>query len=79
MTKARDYIDYWIENSIHATEQYGNAGGSQNVSDLARRLVDAAKGQGISEVAMTNEVGDLTEYLKNKLRTANKKENDRQK
>ena len=32
------YIDFWIENSIHAAEQLGNPGGSQNVSELVRRL-----------------------------------------
>jgi hypothetical protein len=31
-------IDLWIENSIHAAEQLGNPGGSQNVSELVRRL-----------------------------------------
>jgi hypothetical protein len=47
--KAREFIDFWIETSVHAAEQYGVAGGEQDVTQLARRFVQAAKGQGISE------------------------------
>lgn len=76
-SKAREYIDFWIETSVHATEQYGYAGASQSASDLVRRLVEGAKGQGISEEAMTNEVGDLMDYLRSKLSAANQVEKDR--
>ena len=78
-SKAREYIDFWIENSVHAAEQYGSAGASQSVNELVRRLVEGAIGQGISEEAMTNEVGDLTEYIRGKLSTANQLEKDRRK
>jgi len=46
---AREFIDFWVENSIHAAEQYGTPGASQDVAELTQRLVEAAKGQGISE------------------------------
>jgi hypothetical protein len=78
-TGAREYIDFWIENSVHAVEQFGMLGASQDVAELVRRLIEGAKGQGFSEAVMRQEVGDLTEYLRSKLATANQIEKDRQK
>src|SRR5579872_4068552 len=42
---ARVYIDFSVENSVHATEEYRSPGGSQDVTELVRRLVKGAKGQ----------------------------------
>ena len=63
--------------SIHAAEQFRTPGASQDVTELVRRLIEGAKGQGISEKDMQDEVGDLTEYLRDKLRAAKKAEDDR--
>src|SRR3954470_8507209 len=52
VSKVREFIDFWVENSVHAAEQYRTAGASQDVAELTRRLVEAANGQGISEVAL---------------------------
>ena len=76
-TKAREYINFWIENSVHAAEQFRAEGASQDAAELVRRLVEGAKGEGISEKALRDEVGDLTEYVTTKLRAANKAEEDR--
>ena len=78
-TKVREYIEFWIETSIHAAEQYGTLGASQNVDELVQRLVEGAKGQGISEQDMTSEVGDLSDYVRDKLVTVNQIEKDRRK
>jgi hypothetical protein len=74
---AREYIDYWIENSVHAAEQFGNPGASQNVDLLVGRLIEGADEQGISQEAMQAEVGDLTEYIQAKLSAANNAESAR--
>lgn len=76
-SRAREYIDYWIENSVHAAEQFGAPGASQDVAVLAARLIEAANGQRITEKEMRDEVGDLSEYLLTKLRAANKAEANR--
>ncbi|MFK4498606.1 hypothetical protein G6321_00028215 [Bradyrhizobium barranii subsp. barranii] len=78
-SKTREYIDFWIENSVHAAEQYGTPGASQSVNELVDRLIDGAKGKDISEQAMTNEVGDLVKYVRDRLSTANQAEQDRRK
>ena len=75
--KAREFIDFWIEVSVHAAEQSG-AGGEQIATELARRCLDMAASQGISRADLEKEVGqDLTVFVQEKLATANKIENER--
>jgi len=74
MSKAREFIDFWIENSVHAGEQYLNFGASQDVAELTRRLLDAATGQRISEADLEAEIGNIPDYIRGKLRAANKAE-----
>lgn len=77
-SKAREYIDFWIETSIHAAEPFGaSSGGSQSAAILVARLIDGAKGEGIDEASMRAEVGDLTEYVGAKLAAANEAERGR--
>jgi hypothetical protein len=75
--KAREFIDFWIENSVHAAEQAGVAGASQDVTVLARRCVEMAKSLGITEEDLREEVGDVAEYVSGKLCAANQIERDR--
>ena len=70
--QAREYIDFWIENSVHAAERYRAPGASQNVAELVQRLIQNAEAQGITEQSMRDEVGDLTEYIRGKLADANR-------
>ncbi|MET4384378.1 hypothetical protein ABIB73_000113 [Bradyrhizobium sp. F1.4.3] len=79
MSKAREFIDFWVENSIHAAEQYRTAGASQDVAELTRRLVEAANGQGISEADLSAEIGDIAAYIEELLTAANKAESERRK
>jgi hypothetical protein len=78
MTAARDFIDFWIENSVHAEEQAGQPGGSQDADELARRCIEMAKSQDIAEDVIRHEVGDIANYIRAKLRDANKAERDRE-
>jgi len=75
--EAREFIDFWVENSVHSAEQAGAAGASQDVTELTRRCVEMAKGQGILEEAIHDEVGDIAEYIRGKLGAANQVERDR--
>ena len=72
----REFIDFWIENSIHAAEQDGDTGATQNVDELVRRCVDMAKGQGITEAEMQAEVGDIAAHIREHLKAANRAEID---
>jgi hypothetical protein len=73
----REFIDFWIENSIHAAEHGGDAGATQNVDELARRCVDMAADQGFTEAELRAEVGDIEAYIRTHLQAANKTEHDR--
>jgi hypothetical protein len=75
--EAREYLDFWIENSVHAAEQFRTPGASQDVAELVSRLIEGAKVRGISEKDMQDEVGDLAACIREKLRAANKAEEDR--
>ncbi|WOH55334.1 hypothetical protein [Bradyrhizobium sp. BWC-3-1] len=77
MSKAREFVDFWTENSVHAAEQYRTAGASQDVTELTRRLIDAANGQGISEAELRAEIGDIPVYIEERLRAANRAESER--
>ena len=55
------------------------SGSKTGVAELVRRLVEAARAQGVSEKAMTAEVGDLTKFIRIKLWNVNQAEKDRKK
>lgn len=79
VSTTREFIDFWMENSVHAVEQYRTIGGSQDVAELTRRLVEAAKGQGISEADLQAEIGDIPDYIADQLKAANISESERRK
>ncbi|MGY3034140.1 hypothetical protein ACVIIV_003310 [Bradyrhizobium sp. USDA 4354] len=79
MSKAREFVDFWIENSIHPVEQYRTPGASQDVPELTQRLVEAAKGQGISEADLQAEIGDISDHIGHQLKAANRAESERRK
>ena len=79
MSKAREFIDFWIENSVHAVEQYRTVGASQDVAELTSRLVAAAKEQGFSEAELQAEIGDISDYVGDRLKAANRAERERRK
>ncbi|MHC4053408.1 hypothetical protein [Bradyrhizobium sp. 25ACV] len=79
LTTTREYIVFWVENSVHAAEQSGTPGASQSVDVLVERLVDGAKNQNITREAIEKEVGDLKQYIEGKLTAANRIEQDRRK
>ncbi|WP_431015552.1 hypothetical protein [Bradyrhizobium pachyrhizi] len=79
VSKAREFIDFWIENSVHAIEQYRTAGASQDVAELTQRLVEAARGQGISEAELRAEIGDVSDYIGGQLKEVNRAERERRK
>jgi hypothetical protein len=74
----REFIDFWIENSIHAAAHDGTVGATQDVDELVRRCIDMAQGQGITEAALQAEVGDIAAYIRKTLKTVNKTEQDRE-
>ena len=76
-TNAKEFIDFWIQNSVHAKSEMGQGGGSQDAEELANRLFQAAVEQGLSEDQVRTEIGEPAEYIKARLGAANLAEFDR--
>jgi hypothetical protein len=74
---AREFIDFWVENSIHPAGHDGNDGATQDVDELVRRCVDMAESQGITEAALQAAVGDVAAYLRESLKAVNMTEQNR--
>ena len=68
---ARDFIAYWIENCVHASEADSTVGAEQDVSILTGRCLDAASTLGLSRAALEQEVGNLSAYIGSKLVVVN--------
>jgi len=79
VSKAREFIEFWIENSVHPVEQYRTVGASQDVAELTSRLVVAAEEQGFSEADLEAEIGDISGCIGDRLKAANKAESERRK
>jgi hypothetical protein len=73
----REFIDFWIENSVHAAERDGANGAEQGVLALTNRCVEMASSIGLSRAALDQEVGDLSAYISAKLAKANTLERGR--
>ena len=76
-TNAKEFIDFWVANSVHAKLELGQLGSSQSADDLARRLLVADEQQGLSSEDIIREIGDPAEYIKAKLSEFNIAESDR--
>jgi hypothetical protein len=64
MSKAREFLEFWMQNSVHSAEQQGAPGGSQSPVELKARCIEMAGSQNLSQADLEAEVGDLFEYIK---------------
>jgi hypothetical protein len=67
MTAAREFVDFWLENSVHADEQMVARRGREDVLKLTDRLIVAANRQGFTKQQMEAEIGDLYSYIRNSI------------
>ena len=71
MSKAREFLEFWIHNSVHRAEQRGVAGASQRPEELKARCIEMAASEGLSPADLEAEVGDLYQHIAAPLATAN--------
>ena len=64
MTQAREFADFWLQNSVHADEQYTAKRNRVAVQTLADKLIRAAKEQGFAQEQMEAEIGDIYAYIR---------------
>jgi hypothetical protein len=71
MSKAREFLKFWIQNSVHPAEQRGVSGASQSPEELKARCLEMAESQDLSLADLEAEVGDLYQHIEAALATAN--------
>ena len=76
MSKAREFIDFWIENSVHAAEPFRTIGASGRCRTY-QTLYPGCKGSGPLKNDLQIETGDLRAYIENTLKDANKAESEK--
>jgi hypothetical protein len=77
MTDIREFVDFWLTNSVHADEQMVGRRGREAVVKLADRLVVAANYQGFSKQQVEAEIGDICAYIRASIDTQNVSETAR--
>jgi hypothetical protein len=76
-TAIKDFIDFWVANSVHAKLELGQIGSSQSADELASRLLGDAEQQGLSPDEINREIGDPVKYIRDKLVEFNLAESER--
>jgi hypothetical protein len=61
---AKEFVEFWLVNSVHADEQYGIRQGRVEVQKLAEHLVAAAEAQGFTKQQVEAEPGDIGQYIR---------------
>ena len=64
MATVKDFVEFWLENSVHADEQFGPRRGRADIQELVDRLVRFAEGQGSTRPQIEAEIGDLSQYIR---------------
>ena len=65
MTTAKEFVDFWLDVSVHADEQEGPRQNHAAVQHLADNLLNAAREQGFSKEQVESELGDdLEAYIR---------------
>ena len=78
VTTAKEYVEFWLENSVHADEQFGARRGPIEVDRLAESLVRAAESQGFTRKQMEDELGgDIRAFIRESIDRQNASEQAR--
>ncbi len=63
-TTVREFVEFWLENSVHADEQFGPRRRRADIQELADRLIRFGAGQGYTKQQIEAEIGDVYEYIR---------------
>ena len=78
MASAKEYVEFWLENSVHADEQFAARRGRVEVSRLAENLVRAAEAQGFTRKQMEDELGgDIDAFIRARIDRQNESQDER--
>ncbi len=74
---AHEFVEFWIENSVHADEQMSSRRGREQIQQLADRLIAAANEQGFTQAQIEAEIGDIFAYVRSRVDAKNVRETAR--
>ena len=78
MTTPKEFIEFWLENSVHPDEQFGVRRGRPALQQLADNLIRAAEDQGFSKQQVEAELGgDIYAYIRSSIDQQNDAEHER--
>ncbi|MCC8964514.1 hypothetical protein H8A95_19880 [Bradyrhizobium sp. Pear76] len=78
MASAKEFVDFWLENSVHADEHFGVRRGRPEIDELVQRLLVAAMAQGFSEDQVQAELGgDIHAFIRTRVDEQNAEEASR--
>lgn len=78
MTTAKEFVEFWLENSVHADEQFGAKRGQVEVERLVESLVRAAGAQGFTRKQVQDELGgDIHGFIRTSIDQQNEAEDVR--
>jgi hypothetical protein len=74
----KEFVEFWLNNSVHADEQFSARRGHLEVEKLASNLVTAAEAQGFSRDQVEAELGgDIHGFIRNSIDSQNADETTR--
>ena len=78
MTTAKEFVDFWLDVSVHADEQEGPPQNEVTVRQLVDNLLSAAHAQGFSKEQIEAELGgDVEAYIRARIDRQNTAEETR--
>jgi len=78
LATAKEFVEFWLENSVHPDEQFGRKQDGVAVERLVEGLLVAAEAQGFSKKQMEDELGgDIHSYIRNSIDSQNADERAR--
>lgn len=64
VANVKEFVEFWLQNSVHPDEQFGLRRGREGVQHLVDSLLRAAEGQGFNRAQIEAELGDPYEYIR---------------
>ncbi|WP_143668643.1 hypothetical protein [Streptomyces sp. Alain-F2R5] len=78
MSTAKEFVEFWLKNSVHADEQFSVRRGRPEIDELVRRLLTAAKDQGFAQEQIEAQLGgDIYDYIRSSIDSQNAQETSR--
>ncbi|WJR77356.1 hypothetical protein [Bradyrhizobium sp. NP1] len=75
MATAKEFVDFWLDNSVHADESFGVRRGRIEVERLVEGLLRAAEAQGFSKEQVEAELGgDIYAHIRARIDRQNEAE-----